>query len=101
VTQVPQPLEPRSQSVTRACATLAASNERDKESIMKANVGGIDRAVRIVAGLGLLSLLFLLEGGARWWGLVGLLPLATGTFRFCPAYVLFGMNTCPLEAKKA
>ena len=68
---------------------------------MKVNVGGIDRILRIVVGLGLLSLLFLLEGNARWWGLVGLVPLATGTFRFCPAYGLFGMNTCPMEEKKA
>jgi len=68
---------------------------------MKANVGGIDRILRIVVGLGLLSLLFLLEGNARWWGLVGLVPLAPGTFRFCPAYDLFGMNTCPMEEKKA
>jgi hypothetical protein len=68
---------------------------------MKANVGGIDRTLRILVGLGLLSLVFVLEGDARWWGLVGLLPLATGTFRFCPAYGLFGMNTCPMQEKKA
>ncbi len=64
---------------------------------MKANVGGIDRAVRILAGIALLALLFVLEGDARWWGLVGLLPLATGLFRFCPAYVPFGWSTCAKE----
>jgi hypothetical protein len=68
---------------------------------MKANVGGIDRVLRILAGLGLLSLLFLLEGSARWWGLVGLVPLATGMFRFCPAYLPFGMNTCTPDEKRA
>lgn len=67
---------------------------------MKANVGGVDRVLRILVGLGLLSLLFLLEGNARWWGLVGLVPLATGTFRFCPAYLPFGLRTCPMEQKK-
>ena len=64
---------------------------------MKANVGGIDRVVRILAGIGILSLVFILEGSARYWGLVGLVPLATGVFRFCPAYALLGLNTCPME----
>jgi hypothetical protein len=68
---------------------------------MKANVGGIDRMLRIVVGIGLLALVFILEGNARYWGLVGLLPLATGLFRFCPAYSLFGLTTCPLERKSA
>ena len=64
---------------------------------MKANVGGIDRVLRILAGLGLLALVFLLEGGERWFGLIGIVPLATGLFRFCPAYLLFGLNTCPIK----
>lgn len=65
---------------------------------MNANVGGIDRAVRLVAGLALLSLFFVLDGSARWWGLVGLVPLATGLMRFCPLYGLIGLNTCPTRA---
>jgi hypothetical protein len=68
---------------------------------MKVNVGGIDRVLRIVVGIGLLALVFILEGSARYWGLVGLLPLATGLFRFCPAYRLFGMSSCPMETKSA
>lgn len=64
---------------------------------MKANVGGIDRVLRIAVGIVLLSLVFILEGSARYWGLVGLLPLATGLFQFCPAYSLFGLSTCPME----
>lgn len=60
---------------------------------MKTNVGPADRAIRIVAGLALLSLLFILEGNARWWGLVGLLPLATGLMRSCPLYLPFGIDT--------
>jgi len=68
---------------------------------MKANVGSIDRVLRIVVGIGLLALVFVLEGDARWWGLVGLLPLATGLFRFCPAYAILGLSTCPLERKSA
>ena len=68
---------------------------------MRANVGGIDRFLRIIVGAGLLSLVFLLEGAARWWGLIGILPIVTGLFRFCPAYGLLGMSTCPLERKNA
>jgi hypothetical protein len=68
---------------------------------MKANVGGIDRVLRILAGAGLLALVFVIEGDARWWGLIGVLPLSTGLFRFCPAYSLFGLSTCPLETKHA
>lgn len=67
---------------------------------MEANVGGVDRIVRVVAGLALLSLLFLLTGNARWWGLIGVIPLATSAFRFCPLYRLVGLNTCPLVARK-
>ena len=68
---------------------------------MKTNVGGIDRFLRILVGAGLLTLVPLLEGSVRWWGLIGILPLATGLFRFCPAYALFGIGTCPLERKNA
>lgn len=64
---------------------------------MAGNVGGIDRILRIVAGIAILSLLFILDGNARWWGLVGLVPLATGFFRTCPLYSLLGLSTCPLK----
>ena len=61
---------------------------------MEANVGGIDRTIRIVLGIVLLSLFFVLEGNTRWWGLVGIVPLATGLLRWCPAYLPFGIRTC-------
>ena len=61
---------------------------------MEKNVGGVDRVVRIVVGLGLLSLLFLLDGNSRWWGLIGLGSLATGALGWCPAYLPFGIKTC-------
>lgn len=62
---------------------------------MNANVGGIDRVLRIVVGLVLLSLVFV--GPKTLWGLVGLVPLATGFMRFCPVYPLLGINTCPRQ----
>jgi hypothetical protein len=67
---------------------------------MEANVGVVDRGVRVVIGLALLSLLFLLHGDARWLGLIGVVPLTTAAFRFCPLYRLAGLSTCPLTAKK-
>ena len=64
---------------------------------MAANVGGIDRVIRIVVAIALLSLVFVLEANARYLGLIGLVMLATGVFRFCPAYTLFGFSTCPMK----
>ena len=64
---------------------------------MKANVGGIDRILRIVTGLLLIALAITNVGGL-WGFIVGGIVLATGVFRFCGAYTLFGLNTCPLKA---
>ena len=66
---------------------------------MKANVGGIDKVLRIVAGVALLVFFLASEGSLRWIGLIGIVPLATGLFNFCPLYTLFGWNTCPLETR--
>ncbi|MDR8364044.1 DUF2892 domain-containing protein [Pseudomonas sp. JL3] len=59
---------------------------------MKANIGTIDRSLRIVAGLLLIGLS--LSGVIGVWGWIGLVPLATGIFRFCPLYTLLGIKTC-------
>mgnify|MGYP003541723753 CR=1 FL=1 len=64
---------------------------------MTPNVGGMDRTLRIVAGLALLSLFFLLEGNARYWGLIGIVPILTGIVGTCPAYTLLGFSTCKSE----
>lgn len=60
---------------------------------MKHNVGTVDRVIRVVVGLFLVSLIFILESNARWWGLVGLIPLVTGWVGSCPLYVPFGIDT--------
>lgn len=61
---------------------------------MKLNVGGIDRTLRILAGLGLIA--WVLMGGPAWaW--IGVVPLGTGLIGFCPVYPLLGMNTCPMK----
>lgn len=61
------------------------------------NEGTIDRALRVMLGLGLLSLTIV--GPATLWGLVGIVPLATGLLGTCPVYSLFGFNTCSLDQK--
>jgi len=66
---------------------------------MKQNEAGWDRAVRVVLGLGLLSLTVL--GPQTMWGLVGLVPLATGSLGICPLYTVLGISTCPVENKAA
>ncbi len=68
---------------------------------MKANVGGMDRNLRIVVGAALFSLFFILEGNARFWGLIGLVPLLTGIVNFCPLYTVLGINTCPMKEAKS
>ena len=64
---------------------------------MKINVGGIDRILRIVAGLALIGLTA--AGMIPVWGYIGVVPLLTGIIKFCPAYAIFGMNTCPMDNK--
>lgn len=64
---------------------------------MKLNVGGIDRALRILIGAVLMILAA--TGIIGWWGWLGVLPLLTGLIRFCPLYPLLGLSTCPLNRK--
>ncbi len=59
---------------------------------MSCNVGGIDRVLRILVGIVLLSLVFV--GPQTAWGWIGLLPLVTGLVGFCPAYLPFKIKTC-------
>ena len=62
---------------------------------MSENVGGIDRILRVLVGVVLLALT--LTGQLGVWGWIGLVPLATGLFGFCPAYRLLGLNSCPIK----
>jgi ABC-type branched-subunit amino acid transport system permease subunit len=65
---------------------------------MKANVGGIDRVLRIMAGAILVALA--VTGTIGAWGYLGLIVLATGVFSFCGAYTLLGINTCQMKAQE-
>lgn len=62
---------------------------------MKANVGTVDRVLRVTAGVVLIGLAATGQIGA--WGYVGVVPVLTGLFRFCPAYPLLGINTCGMK----
>lgn len=64
---------------------------------MKINVGTPDRVLRVVIGAVLIGLAATETIG--WWGYLGVVPLATGLFRFCPAYGLLGMNTCSMKER--
>ena len=61
---------------------------------MKCNVGSVDRLIRIILGL-----LIAIAGVVfdSWWGLIGIIPLATGLFKFCPLYLPFKISTAPKE----
>ncbi len=61
---------------------------------MKRNVGNTDRIVRIVLGLALIALGLYF---GTWWGLIGLVPLATAAIGWCPLYAPFGISTCPVK----
>jgi hypothetical protein len=58
---------------------------------MKANVGGIDKVLRIAFGAAFITWALL---GGPVWAWIGVLPLVTGVMNFCPAYGIFGFNTC-------
>jgi hypothetical protein len=59
---------------------------------MLQNVGSVDRAIRVVLGVALIGAT--LYGAIGPWGWIGIVPLATGLFRICPAYMPFGLSTC-------
>jgi hypothetical protein len=61
------------------------------------NEHNVERVLRVLVGLVLLSLIFV--GPQTWWGLIGLVPLATGLFGTCPVYTLFGFSTCPMQQR--
>ena len=61
---------------------------------MKANIGVVDKWIRIIAGAVIIALGFIYQ---NWWGALGIIPLLTGLLNYCPAYTLLGIST----AKKA
>jgi NADH:ubiquinone oxidoreductase subunit 4 (subunit M) len=62
---------------------------------MNTNVGGIDKILRIVAGIALVTMAAM--GIIGMWGFIGVVPLLTGLMGWCPAYTLLGIKTCPMQ----
>ncbi len=65
--------------------------------MMQANVGGIDKTLRIIAGVVLVALAA--TGVIGWWGWLGVVPLLTGSLNFCPLYPLLGISTCKVKSE--
>jgi hypothetical protein len=63
---------------------------------MTINIGSIDRVIRLIAGVAILAAGYYFKS---WWGLIGLGPVLTAVFRFCPGYLPFGFSTCPRKDK--
>lgn len=59
---------------------------------MQINVGGLDRSIRIIAGI--VMIVLAVTGTVGWWGWLGVVVILTGVVRFCPAYRILGINTC-------
>lgn len=67
-------------------------------SFLAANEGTVDRVLRVVVGLAVLSLVFF--GPKTLWGLLGAIPVLTGLLGTCPVYSLLGINTCSIKTRK-
>lgn len=67
--------------------------------MLKTNVGGVDKILRIVLGLALLAWFFVDQGSGLWhWAkLIGVVPLLTGLMGSCPLYSILGLSTCPMK----
>lgn len=63
--------------------------------MFKTNEGTIDRALRVIVGIVLISLVFV--GPQTPFGWIGVVPLLTGLVGWCPVYTLLGLNTCPVK----
>ena len=66
-------------------------------SLFPTNEHPVERVLRVILGLGVLSLAFV--GPKTSWGYLGLIPLATGLLGTCPLYTLLGWSTCPMKAR--
>lgn len=83
--------------VTDSAGFLAypgASLNVNESEIMQANIGSLDRAIRLLLAAGLFSLFFILPGQQKWLALIGIVPLATGLVRWCPLYAVLGIRSC-------
>ena len=74
---------------------MSTPTTQNKGTGLDVNEGTIDRGIRIIFGLALLSLTFF--GPKTAWGFIGIIPFVTGLFGYCPLYAAFGLSTCPIK----
>lgn len=67
------------------------------EKLLPKNEHVVERTIRVLLGLGLLSLVFV--GPQSWWGLLGIVPLVTGLIGSCPLYTALGISTCSMKTQ--
>ena len=60
---------------------------------MEKNIGNTEKTFRIVIGLAILPMFFILEGNLRWIAIIGIVPIVTGIMNWCPAWFLLGIKT--------
>jgi hypothetical protein len=89
------PPDPASRDVSEPSGRFQARTGKEEPAMT--NEGTVDRVVRVAIGVALLSITMV--GPQTPWGYVGLVPLATGLFGFCPLYRLVGISTCKVPAK--
>jgi len=66
---------------------------------MKMNIGSMDKTIRILAGIFLVSMFFWVDSGLKYVSLIGLVLLVTSFVGFCPLYSFLGINTCKTKSK--
>lgn len=64
---------------------------------MNANIGTVDKAIRLVLAAVFFSLFFFLQGDLKWIALIGIVPLVTALVNWCPLYAIFGVKTCKMR----
>lgn len=67
---------------------------------MQANVGRVDKVIRIIGGIALLAFAYYGQGTSRWLGLIGIVPILTAVTSFCPLYALLGVKTCEVSERR-
>ena len=77
---------------------MRVSHRVKVQKMLKNNVGGLDRAVRVIAGVVLLAMFFMYPDASwRYFTLIGVIPLLTGLFGTCPLYSILGLSTCRVK----
>lgn len=68
---------------------------------MKQNIGTVDKVIRLIVGIVLMSLYFLLDGGLKYISILGIILILTAFINYCPLYTLFGINTCSTKKENS